>query len=88
MTTGDYDLVVRGGTIVDGTGGAPFIADVAIRGGLIAPIGAIAGSGAEEIDAAGRIVTPASSMSTSIMTARSPGRTGSSPHPITASRRS
>ena len=30
-----YDLVVRGGTIVDGTGAAPFVGDVAIQGGVI-----------------------------------------------------
>ncbi|UTP39839.1 amidohydrolase family protein [Phenylobacterium sp. LH3H17] len=53
-----WDLVIRGGTVVDGTGTAPFRADVAVKDGLIARIGEVAGRGAEEIDATGRIVTP------------------------------
>ena len=53
-----YDLVVRGGTIVDGTGAAPFVGDVAIRDGRIAVIGKVAEQGRQEIDARGKIVTP------------------------------
>ena len=53
-----YDLVIRGGSVVDGTGAAPFEADVGIKDGAIAAIGKIAGSGAEEIDARGQVVTP------------------------------
>ena len=53
-----HDLVIRGGLVVDGTGAAPFAADVAIAGGRIAAIGPVADAGREEIDAAGRIVTP------------------------------
>lgn len=53
-----YDLVIRGGTVVDGSGGEPFVADVAVQGGRIAAIGDVAGVGTEEIDAAGRYVTP------------------------------
>ena len=53
-----YDLVVRGGTVVDGTGGEPFEADVGVKDGRIAAIGRIAGAGAEEINARGQIVTP------------------------------
>jgi N-acyl-D-aspartate/D-glutamate deacylase len=53
-----YDLVVRGGTVVDGTGGAPFEADVGVKDGRIATVGRIAGAGAEEFDAKGQIVTP------------------------------
>lgn len=53
-----YDLVIRGGTIVDGTGAARFTGDVAILDGLIAKVGEVSGSGAEEIDASGKIVTP------------------------------
>ncbi|HEX4183456.1 MAG TPA: amidohydrolase family protein, partial [Caulobacteraceae bacterium] len=56
--TDAYDLVIRNGVVVDGTGGAGFEADVAISGGKIAAIGKVADSGAEEIDAKGRIVTP------------------------------
>ena len=54
----DYDLVIRGGTVIDGTGAAPFRADVAIQGNRIAAIGTIPGSGTEEIDATGKLVTP------------------------------
>lgn len=58
MNTQAYDLVIRGGTIVDGTGAEPFVGDVAIRGGKIVAVGAVEGSGAEEIDASGQLVTP------------------------------
>jgi N-acyl-D-aspartate/D-glutamate deacylase len=54
----DFDLVVRGGLICDGTGRAAYRADIAIKDGRIAQIGAISGSAAEEIDAGGKIVTP------------------------------
>ena len=54
----DYDIVIRGGTVVDGTGGEPFVADVAVKDGRIAEVGKVTGKGAEEIDADGRIVTP------------------------------
>jgi N-acyl-D-aspartate/D-glutamate deacylase len=53
-----FDCVIRGGTIADGTGGEPYVADVAIQGGRIAEIGTITASGREEIDASGRLVTP------------------------------
>ncbi len=53
-----HDLVIRGGTIVDGTGSAPYQGDMAIDGGLISAVGVIAGTGREEIDATGHIVTP------------------------------
>ncbi|MDA4110016.1 N-acyl-D-amino-acid deacylase family protein [Mycolicibacterium holsaticum] len=53
-----YELVIRGGTIVDGLGGEPYVGDVAISGGVIAAVGAVDGDGAREIDAAGLLVTP------------------------------
>jgi N-acyl-D-aspartate/D-glutamate deacylase len=53
-----HDIVIRGGTIVDGTGKAPFAGDVAIAGGRIAGVGGKAGPGKREIDAAGLLVTP------------------------------
>lgn len=53
-----HDLVIRGGTVVDGTGSKPFQADVAIDGGLITAVGKIDAAGREEIDATGKIVTP------------------------------
>lgn len=54
----DYDLVIRGGTIIDGTGRDPVEADVGIRGTCIEAVGTISGKGAEEIDARGKLVTP------------------------------
>jgi len=54
----DPDVVIRGGTIIDGTGGAMFSADVAIKGGKIVDIGALPRPGEQEIDARGCIVTP------------------------------
>jgi N-acyl-D-aspartate/D-glutamate deacylase len=53
-----YDTVIRGGRVVDGTGGEPFVADVAIRDGKIAEVGIVSGRGREEIDAQGKLVTP------------------------------
>jgi len=53
-----FDLVIRNGTVIDGSGAAPIEADIAITGNRIAAIGTIAGSGAEEIDAKGKLVTP------------------------------
>jgi N-acyl-D-aspartate/D-glutamate deacylase len=53
-----FDLVIRGGTVIDGSGGAPYAADVGVRDGLIAAVAPNLPAGAEEIDATGRIVTP------------------------------
>ena len=53
-----YDLVIRNGLVIDGTGAERFEADIAVRDGRIAAIGAFSGAGAEEIDAAGKLVTP------------------------------
>jgi N-acyl-D-aspartate/D-glutamate deacylase len=53
-----FDLVIRGGTIVDGTGKPGFKGDLAIKDGKIAAVGTVDGTGTEEIDAAGRIVSP------------------------------
>jgi N-acyl-D-aspartate/D-glutamate deacylase len=54
----EHDLVIRGGTIVDGGGGAPYVGDVAIDGDRIVHVGPSAARGREEIDARGRLVTP------------------------------
>lgn len=54
----DIDLIIRGGTIYDGTGAPPFQADIAIADGRITAIGNLAASSANEIDAAGYIITP------------------------------
>ncbi|HET9231710.1 MAG TPA: amidohydrolase family protein, partial [Vitreimonas sp.] len=53
-----HDLVIRGGTVVNGTGAARFVADVAINGGLISAVGDDVGPGKQEIDASGKIVAP------------------------------
>jgi N-acyl-D-amino-acid deacylase len=53
-----HDMVIRGGTIVDGTGAARFTGDIAIDNGLISQVGKVSGSGKEEIDATGMIVAP------------------------------
>jgi N-acyl-D-aspartate/D-glutamate deacylase len=53
-----HDIVIRGGTIVDGTGKAAHTGDVAIAGGRIAAVGGKLGPGRREIDADGRLVTP------------------------------
>ncbi|MEY9180223.1 N-acyl-D-aspartate/D-glutamate deacylase [Bradyrhizobium sp. USDA 326] len=52
------DLVIRGGTVADGSGGELFEADVAITDGKIGAVGKVAGAGREEIDARGKLVTP------------------------------
>src|SRR5437588_4137079 len=54
----EYDLVIRHGRVIDGTGAAAFVGDVAVRDGSIAAIGAVRGRGREEIDATGKIVAP------------------------------
>ena len=53
-----HDIVIRGGTIVDGTGKAAFTGDVAIAGGRIAAVGGKQGPARREIDADGLMVTP------------------------------
>ena len=53
-----FDLLIRGGTVVDGTGAPGREADVAIRDGRIAVIGSPDGAAEREIDAGGRIVAP------------------------------
>lgn len=53
-----FDLVVRGGTIVDGSGGPSYTGDLAIKDGKIAEIGSVVGAGRQTIDANGAIVTP------------------------------
>jgi N-acyl-D-aspartate/D-glutamate deacylase len=54
----DYDLVIRGGTIIDGSGAPRVSGDVAVRGDRIVAVGALPGRGRREIDARGLIVAP------------------------------
>ncbi|HEX4531854.1 MAG TPA: amidohydrolase family protein [Acidimicrobiia bacterium] len=54
----DHDVVVRGGTVVDGTGAAARVADVAIDDGIVTSVGDVPARGREELDADGLLVTP------------------------------
>jgi N-acyl-D-amino-acid deacylase len=57
--TAPYDLVIKGGVIIDGTGAKGYVADVAIQNGTIAALGKIdAAQGKQVIDAAGLVVAP------------------------------
>ena len=53
-----YDVLIRNGVILNGTGAEPFEADVGIQDARIVAIGKLAGRGSEEIEARGKIVTP------------------------------
>src|SRR5258707_12795959 len=53
-----FDLVIRNGTVLDGTGSDARAADVAIQDGRIAAVGRVSGAGREEVDAKGLAVTP------------------------------
>ncbi|MEA3537811.1 MAG: amidohydrolase family protein [Pseudomonadota bacterium] len=54
----DFDIVIRGGRIADGTGAPAFEGDVAVKDGRIVAVGKVDGAGAREIDARGKLVTP------------------------------
>ncbi|HEY8057335.1 MAG TPA: amidohydrolase family protein, partial [Acidimicrobiales bacterium] len=56
--SGEHDLVVRGGTVVDGTGAERLAADVAVDDGRVTAVGEVPGEGREELDATGLLVTP------------------------------
>jgi N-acyl-D-aspartate/D-glutamate deacylase len=53
-----HDLVIRNGSVVDGSGGSARTADVAIDGERITAVGQVEEKGRRQIDAAGRLVTP------------------------------
>jgi len=53
-----FDLKICNGTIVDGSGGAPFVGDVAITDGRIVAVGEVSGPATETIDATGLVVAP------------------------------
>src|SRR5258707_8988618 len=53
-----HDLLIRGATIVDGTGAPPFVGDLAVQGGRIAAIGADLGAARRTIDAGGLALAP------------------------------
>ena len=53
-----YDYIIKGGTIVDGSGAEPFVGDVGIKDGLIADVGKVDGAARESINADGAFVAP------------------------------
>ena len=53
-----FDLILRGGTVIDGSGGPRYVADIGIKNGKVERIGNITEAGTEEIDATGKLVTP------------------------------
>jgi len=53
-----YDLKIKGGTIIDGTGAPRFVGDIGIRDGKIAAVGTAPEEAAAEIDASGKVVCP------------------------------
>jgi len=83
-----HDLVIRGGTLVDGSGAEPRPADVALAGDRITAVGRDLGAARETIDARDKLVLPGSSTSTPTTTARRPGTRCSRRRAGTASRRS
>src|SRR5215210_4144504 len=54
----EFDTVIRGGTVADGSGQPTVTADVAITDGVVAEVGQVSGTGRREIDADGLLVTP------------------------------
>lgn len=54
----EFDLVIRGGFVVDGSGDPGREADIAVRNGKVIGVGSVSGTGAEEIDAKGKLVAP------------------------------
>ena len=62
-----YDLLVRGGRVVDGSGLPSYVADVGVKSGKVVEVGKLNESAAKTIDASGLAVAPgfiASTMST------------------------
>ena len=83
-----YDLLIKNGTVIDGTGAPRYQADVAVKDGKIAEIGRIGDGAAKIIDAAGASSRPALSTRTPITTRRSAGTRRSARPRGTASPRS
>jgi N-acyl-D-aspartate/D-glutamate deacylase len=54
----EHDLVIRNGTVVDGTGDERFVGDVAVSGGVVTAVGKVGGTGRRELDADGQLVAP------------------------------
>nr|BFE80357.1 hypothetical protein GCM10020093_029580 [Planobispora longispora] len=59
--TGVFDVLIHGGRVIDGTGAAPYPADVGVRDGRVEAVGDLSSAGAPgavRVDAAGRLVVP------------------------------
>ncbi|MGB0113358.1 MAG: amidohydrolase family protein, partial [Ilumatobacteraceae bacterium] len=54
----EYDLIIRGGSVIDGTGSDARVADVAVSDGIIVEVGTVRGSATRTIDADGALVIP------------------------------
>ena len=61
-----FDLVIKNGMIVDGSGGARYRGDIGVKNGRIATIGRISAPADDVVDAEGHVVTPGLSMATLI----------------------
>ena len=82
----DYDLVIKGGTVIDGLRTPRYRADIAIKDGRIVQIGSVAATdGAEVVDASGKIVAPGLRRSAHAL--RQPGLLGSVVHDVGLARR-
>ena len=90
LTQGEYvtfDLLIRNGTVIDGTGMPRFRADVGVVGRTIAKVGRIRERGRREIDAEGHFVTPGFIDGHTHLTCRCVGTRWPAPIPGTVSRR-
>ena len=83
--TSMHDLVIRGGTVVDGTGAPTVTADVAIDDGVIVEVGRVETRGRRELDADGLLVTPG--LRRRAHPLRRPGHVGPAPHAVVLARR-
>jgi len=54
----DYDLLIKGGRVVDGTGNPAFVADIGVKDGKVAALGKVSGTATRELDASGKVVCP------------------------------
>src|SRR5687767_5655900 len=53
-----YDLIIRNGTVIDGSGKPGFAADVGVQDSRIVAVGAVSGTAKQTVDATGRVVAP------------------------------
>jgi len=80
-----YDVLIKNGRIIDGSGMPAFHGDVAVKDGKIVEMGKLSGAAGQTVDVEGRVVSPALSTIIAITMRRSPG-TRSAPSPATTAR--